>query len=492
MEDNRQKEDFSPESMPDNSGKKNTKTRVLWGVLGILLAAVVAWCVYNGVAKSDKGANGVISFSDVTAVLLGVFLVSFLGYLLGSINIKGISLGTSGVFLTAILFGCLCTIGGLKNLPIIGKFYIGSTTDTLYDYYGKVVQNIGLVLFVAAVGFIAGPSFFKNLKKNAKSYVLLGVIIIASGALFAALFAIIPGIGSRFSIGILSGSLTTTPGYSAALEATKEVATAEYETVGTALSLEQYIASQQAVVTLGHAVAYPFGVLGVVLFVQLVPKFMKADMNKERALLKVGVSDEIKKRAGLFVADPFGLLPFGIAVVSGLILGAIKIPLTGKGYNGTCFSLGTTGGVLIMCLLFGHFGRIGKLSLELPEKTAKVFRETGLMLFLVGAGVSGGVSLVTKIGSGELAPIIILYGFLGGAVMTLVPMVIGFFFAKNVLKINLLNNLGSITGGMTSTPALGTLIKVADTDDVAGAYAATYPVALVLVVLVSQFVITLV
>ena len=56
-----------------------------------------------------------------------------------------------------------------------------------------------------------------------------------------------------------------------------------------------------------------------------------------------------------------------------------------------------------------------------------------------------------------------------------------------MLKLSLLNNLGSITGGMTSTPALGTLISVAGTDDVASAYAATYPIALVSVVLASQF-----
>ena len=56
---------------------------------------------------------------------------------------------------------------------------------------------------------------------------------------------------------------------------------------------------------------------------------------------------------------------------------------------------------------------------------------------------------------------------------------------------NLLNNLGSITGGMTSTPALGTLINTAGTDDVATAYASTYPVALVLIVLASQFIVTL-
>ena len=111
------------------------------------------------------------------------------------------------------------------------------------------------------------------------------------------------------------------------------------------------------------------------------------------------------------------------------------------------------------------------------------------MLFLIGAGVAGGAQLVTQIS--KYGGIIILYGFLGGIVMTTLPMIVGFFIAKYVLKISLLNTLGSITGGMTSTPALGTLISVAGTDDVASAYAATYPMALVTVVFVSQFVVTL-
>ena len=75
--------------------------------------------------------------------------------------------------------------------------------------------------------------------------------------------------------------------------------------------------------------------------------------------------------------------------------------------------------------------------------------------------------------------------------MTIATMIIGFIFAKYVLKLNILNNLGSITGGMTSTPALGTLIHVAKTEDVAAAYASTYPIALISVVLVAQFVIIL-
>ena len=68
-------------------------------------------------------------------------------------------------------------------------------------------------------------------------------------------------------------------------------------------------------------------------------------------------------------------------------------------------------------------------------------------------------------------------------------MIIGFLFARYVLKLNLLNNLGSICGGMTSTPALGTLISTAGTEQVAGAYASTYPIALIAVVIVSQLLI---
>ncbi|MBR4950509.1 MAG: permease, partial [Clostridia bacterium] len=62
---------------------------------------------------------------------------------------------------------------------------------------------------------------------------------------------------------------------------------------------------------------------------------------------------------------------------------------------------------------------------------------------------------------------------------------------KYLMKLPLLNSLGSITGGMTSTPALGSLIRSAKTDDVAGAYASTYPIALVLIVLACQLMITL-
>lgn len=119
----------------------------------------------------------IFSLSGMTVVLFGSFLIAALGYALGRITIKGVSLGTAGVFLMALLFGYLFTLPGLAELPILENFFIESADTANVQYY-KMIEAVGLVLFVTAVGFIAGPSFFRNLKKNAKSYVLLGVIII--------------------------------------------------------------------------------------------------------------------------------------------------------------------------------------------------------------------------------------------------------------------------------------------------------------------------
>jgi putative transport protein len=137
---------------------------------------------------------------------------------------------------------------------------------------------------------------------------------------------------------------------------------------------------------------------------------------------------------------------------------------------------------LLVALVFGHFGKFGRVKVMPTTQTLKVFREFGLMMFLIGAGIAGGAKFVEY-----FEPVYFLYG----AVMTVVPMVLAYLFAKLVLKMGLLNNLGAITGAMTSTPALGTLISTAGTEDVATAYAATYPIALITVVLVSQFLIIL-
>ncbi len=405
----------------------------------------------------EAAGTYIFNMKAMAITLFFIFAIIVIGYLIGKISVKGVSLGTAAIFLVALFAGHF-------NGIMTGEGGAWAESAGSISNYLSLVQNLGLVLFVTSVGLIAGPSFFKNLKKNAKSYVLLGAIIILTGAAVCALvILLVPGMNSAMATGLMSGSLTSTPAFAAAQGALEGV-----------ISAEQY-----KEISVGHAVAYPFGVIGVVLFVQIVPKVLKANMEEERAKLIIvdsGKSDSSKTKK-LFEMDKFGLGAFALVIMVGLLLGAINIPLGG----GNSFNLGTTGGPLIMGLIFGHFGRIGKLSLKVNESMLSIFQELGLVLFLIGAGVDGGAGFVATLS--EYGPLL----FVWGALMTIVPMFVGFFVAKYVLKISLFNNLGSITGGMTSTPALGALINSAGTPNVASAYAATYPIALVLVVLCTQF-----
>ena len=413
--------------------------------------------------------GGVIPITGITFFMFCLFSIAVIGFAIGRITVKGVRLGDAAVFIVALLFGCFFYPALQAQLSITAGTEVVNYTDKAL----KIVESLGLVLFVTSVGFIAGPKFFGNMKQNFKSYVLLGLVVILAGGLSAAGCI---GVGrllgetdtqglTAMVVGLLSGSLTSTPAFSAA----KATVAPQYESL----------------VSVGHGIAYIFGVIGVVLFVQLIPKLTKANMEEERAKLvqaAAKTAEKKKQKEHLIELDEYGFGAFALAAVVGTFVGMIKVPLSSAGLSGTTFALTTTGGCLMTSLVFGHFGKIGPLSIMPKDVTLKVFRELGLMLFLIGAGIPGGADFVQEFQ--------VIY-FVYGVVMTILPLCIGYLFAKYVLKLSLLNNLGSITGGMTSTPALGTLINTAGTEDVAAAYAATYPIALIAVVLVSQFLIIL-
>ena len=500
--------------------------------------------------------SGVILIQGIPFLMFSAFTCVFLGLLLGRITIKGVSLGSSGVFIIALIYGALFSghISSTVSQKVNGK-PVDISANAL-----KIIENVGLILFIGSVGFISGPTFFSNLKKNFKSYIISGLFIILVATLTCVTCFYI-GKSSESDIeefnamivGIFSGALTSTPAFSAA----KSSADAKYESA----------------VTVGHGIAYLFGVIGVVLFVQIVPKIMGANMDIERALLignehhekrigtektdhplniaknedkkddknKIDYSKEEEKRIEYdpkriateqvestnrqaidsketenegqtenngneekeekedkedkenkdnqkykgkdwFFLDKYGLCVYGFGSILGIFIGAIRIPLSSKLLDGTTFSLTTTGGVLITTLVLGHYGHICCLSLKIDKNVLEVFRELGLILFLLGTGIAGGAKFIEYFKA--------VY-FIYGIVMTLIPLILGFIFCKFALKLCLLNNLGSLTGGMTSTPALGTLISVSQTDHVGGAYAATYPIALISVVLASQFMVLL-
>jgi putative transport protein len=228
-------------------------------------------------------------------VVLSIFLIGFLGYMIGGIKVWSIELGTAGVLLAALIFG----------------------------HYGiivpDVVREMGLVFFVTSVGFVAGPNFFRNFKQNAASYVLIGIFMIISSAVSCVLIIKLSGISPALAVGLLTGALTSTPGLAAAVEAAGDYG---------------YLAS------IGYGIAYPFGVVSVVLFVQLIPKILKADMAKEREALVMDANNKAKPVLdNLYSFDSGGFFAICLAAVLGFLLGKIAVTLPG----GSKFSLGNSG-----------------------------------------------------------------------------------------------------------------------------------------------------
>ena len=216
--------------------------------------------------------NGVISITGITFLMFIIFIVAGLGYLLGRVTIKGVSLGTAGVFIVALLIGAFCFTNEGSNLVTTFALNKGAPAEFSKNFL-KIIENLGLIMFVTSVGFIAGPNFFSSLKKNFKSYALLSLIIILLGGLTAIFCIKVLGCGTSMAVGLLSGALTSTPAFSAAKDTLSSVYAGNPDA----------ISAFEDIVTVGHGIAYLFGVVGVVLFVQVVPKMLKADIDAERA-----------------------------------------------------------------------------------------------------------------------------------------------------------------------------------------------------------------
>lgn len=358
-------------------------------------------------------------------VFIYLFLILTIGYLVGRIKIFGLSLGTSAILTVALCFG-----------------HFGVTIPS-------EVKNIGLICFVTSIGFIAGPTFFRNFKKNAISYIIVGISIVLMGALLCALIVAFTDIPVSLAIGLFVGAATSTPGLAAAVEVT-----------GDALS------------SIGYGIAYPFGVIGIVLFVQIIPELLKL----EKYVPKDNEEESKQVIKNLFIVDRFGFFPFSVAVVLGLLLAKLNIPLPG----GMSFNLGTAGGPLISGLILGHFGKIKNISIRVNKNTTSIIRELGLALFLSGAGTEAGKGFIETISNYGiiLVPIGILF--------TIIPTFVGFLLATKVFRLETYDALGCVCGGQTSTPALGALIEVSGSDEIASSYAASYPAALMCVVLSVQ------
>ncbi len=377
-----------------------------------------------------------ISLTETSITIILVFAIAALGYLLGRIRIKGIGLGTAAIFLVGLIFG-----------------HFGAELP-------EILQTVGLVLFITSVGFSAGPGFLQRLRKSGVAYVVLCVITAAVGGCLCLAVIHFGKVDAPLAVGIMTGAFTTSPGFAAAKEAVA--------------------ASSASIVAAGYGIVYPVGVICKVLFIQLIPKLLHADMDRERALIAQHITDSEKTSRKLLTVDEYGIFPFTIAVLIGIAVGSIHIPLPG----GSSFALGVTGGPLLVSLLLSAVGRIGALDIRCSNTFTNPVKELGLLLFYSGAGVQGGHGIAEIFQTYGVLPI--LYGVLSVAL----PLCSGFLVFRYLLKLPLLNGLGAMTASMTCTPSLAVLTQMAETDDVVAAYATTYPVALITLVLLVQFLLT--
>ncbi|NLP59118.1 aspartate:alanine exchanger family transporter [Lutibacter sp. B1] len=174
-----------------------------------------------------------------------LFLIILIGFIIGRIKIKGISLDVSAVIFVALFFG----------------------------HYGiqvpKDFQYLGLVLFIFTIGIQAGPSFFESFKKHGRELTILASMLIISSAIITFLIYYLSGVDKNLCIGLLTGALTSTPGLAVAID-----------TTGSSLA------------SIGYSIGYPFGVIGVILFVSFLPRILRVKIEDEEKKYKDEISTE--------------------------------------------------------------------------------------------------------------------------------------------------------------------------------------------------------
>lgn len=174
--------------------------------------------------------------------------------------------------------------------------------------------------------------------------------------------------------------------------------------------------------------------------------------------------------------------PIALGIVIGVIVGNISISFS----ESFSFSFGLTGGVLLTALLLSSIGKTGSIIWTMSSSANQLLRQLGLLLFLANVGTSAGATLVdTFMESGWSL-------FVAGIFVTLVPMIIATIVARVFYKINLIELLGTLTGGMTSTPGLAAADSMCSSSATSVAYATVYPVAMVLLIILTQIVATII
>ncbi|WP_300156901.1 putative transporter [Solidesulfovibrio sp.] len=180
-------------------------------------------------------------------------LVAAAGLALGRVRVRGVSLGVGGVLFSGLAAG-----------------HLGLAVD---HHVLEFVREFGLILFVYAIGMQVGPGFVDSLRRRGLRLNAMAGLIVLLGAGLAAAFHLFGGLPLATAVGLYSGATTNTPSLAAACQAFREAAPAAAE-----------VATAQA--GLGYAVAYPFGIVGIILAMLAIRAAFRIDPARETRQLE--------------------------------------------------------------------------------------------------------------------------------------------------------------------------------------------------------------
>lgn len=209
--------------------------------------------------------------ASVAHSILILGLVAALGLFIGSIRIKGVTLGVAGVLFAGLGFG---------------HFGLGISPEVL-----EFAREFGLILFVYTIGMQVGPGFFSSLRRQGLSLNLCAAAIVLLGVLTTVGIHFLARVELPAAVGLFSGATTNTPSLAAAQQALQDKA----------LSPES-----RALPGMGYAMAYPFGVLGIILAMFIFRSLFRIDVGRESQIftLTQGADRPVLSVLNLDVQNP--------------------------------------------------------------------------------------------------------------------------------------------------------------------------------------------
>jgi putative transport protein len=213
--------------------------------------------------RQETVAHTILIYSMI--IVVGVFL--------GKLKLFGISLGITFVLFAGLAAGHF----GLSANHLVIEF----------------VKDFGLILFVFSIGLQVGPGFFSSFRKGGLSLNLMALLIVLLGALTTIAIHFITGMSMPMMVGVMSGAVTNTPGLGAAQQALSQIP-------------GPYTSAPVPEIGLGYAVAYPFGVLGIILTMFAIRRLTGIDVQKESALFNQDQhpSEAVPEKISIQVTNP--------------------------------------------------------------------------------------------------------------------------------------------------------------------------------------------